>query len=164
MLCEANELTDDLGLSPEFLADDSDARAEDEFDGPYGHGKCTCGYRAAIAEARECDYEAELDCFAGCPGCDPIMYDCRPYGFGLEIFELPRRFAEMARVRSQFRGLYVQLRVPGEEVLAAGDAATTHLERRMARAAERKWDAICSRAETHRKAVEEYEAWAKAIA
>ena len=163
-----NEMTDDLGLSPEFLADEDVARDEDNYDGPYGGGKCTCGYRAAMHECRYGDDPVQPECFAGCSGCDPIMHDCKPYGWGIEEFEdqaLSQANEEMNR--RWFGGPYRAF--SWSEMITYG---AWHQERnrlwksrskwsvRRARHSDIVWERICCEVRTHREAVERYARWA----
>jgi hypothetical protein len=139
--------------------------AFDSRDEYYGYGPCTCGYRAAMAEADAYDYEPPgRECFNGCGGCDPVMHDCCPYGLGLELWEYAPRMDARAAMRAQWRGgPYCRLPVPHCDVDAAGDAATPERVRKLAKAASRKWQAIVGRAETHTQAVAEYKRWASRI-
>lgn len=147
------ELSDDLGLSPEFLADEDIAR--DEYDGP------KCG---------------------GCPGCrhcDPVDNECKPYGWGVEKFEDPALAAanEEARRESERHGLgmYTSAFV-SDNWYSRGCLISPPWNRdyrdflwrawskwsaRRWRHSEIVWERICNEAETHRLAVERYTAWAK---
>jgi hypothetical protein len=166
---------DDLGLSPEFLADDSDARAEDEFNGPYGGGRCTCGFAAAMREAEEYDHRdyPEADLFPGCQGCDPVMHDSKPYGWGVERFEDPA----LAEANGYAGGLVIlagsMYRSPPQ--LADGDyrtsdtrreirdqrwAANSTQSKRRLRHSDIVWGRICDEADGHSDAVRRYKVWA----
>src|SRR5215831_4623618 len=97
MLTERPELTDDLGLSPEFLADEDIARDLDSYGRP---SRCTCGFRAAyeafLADGPERNGYGDHfphEGFTGCRGCDPVEPECKPYGWLIERFEDPALLA-----------------------------------------------------------------------
>jgi hypothetical protein len=165
------EPTDDLGLSAEFLADECIARDEDDYNGPR-RARCTCGHLAARRDAEEYDYEyPEAECFAGCRGCDPVDFEGRPHGFGIETFEDPALHEANRVVRDHLdrtQGAYALVwwqngsgafakMMPWRDELWR---MTSKQNRRLTRAARRKWDRICDEAETHTEAVRLYRKWA----
>jgi hypothetical protein len=159
---------DDLGLSPEFLADEDVTRDADGYPSA-GPGDCVNDF-------------GELAC-PGCRRCCPPDPECRPHGFGVESFEDPA-LAEAGRVvrermvmfcdgpyalRATYRDCF------GRDVgLSAWPALVPERDRlrrlisthndRLARAAARLWDRLCDECETHPEAVEKYTAWAKRAA
>jgi hypothetical protein len=149
-----------------------------EAPGDEGRARCTCGYRAAMAEADRYDHHdyPDVECFAGCRGCDPVDHEAKPYGFGIESFEDPALHAANDATREAWiGGPYRSLK--GANYCTVGatwcgprfnrdlrDAIWRRLSRHSARRERHSkivWDRICDAAETHREAVERYKAWAK---
>jgi hypothetical protein len=138
--------------------DECIAREDDNYDGPYGHGRCTCGFAAAAREWDPRDGKlAGAGYSPGCAGCDPIMDDCRPYKWGIELFEDEGR---LAAVRGTW-GCYLPGLLRPQDRQAIIEKSTTASRRRQ-RAAEIVWDRICFRAaSTHSEAVKLYTRWAQ---
>ena len=157
MRYEHGEPTDDLGLSPEFLCDEDIARDDDN----YGRERrCTCGYLAALADADTFDHHdrPDRDGFAGCRGCDPVDWECQPYGFGIQRWEdRPLMAAQHAcRTLNACRpGL-----LSDATYAAILEAARTIYSARRERHARRVWERLCDDCETHRQAVKRYAEWA----
>lgn len=157
-----NDLADDPTIhilnGYEIYPDSDDeciAREDDARDGYYGGGRCTCGREAAY---REFDARDGFDYhdFPGCSGCDPVMHDCRPYKFGIELFEDEGRCAAIRGCRGCL--------IPGllrERDMWAIVAKSTTVSLRRERAADLVWDRIVATAETHHEAVARYTRWAK---
>jgi hypothetical protein len=136
--------------------DECIAREDDNYDCPYCHGRCTCGFAEASRSWDPQDGNC-ADHFPGCPGCDPIMQDCRPYKWGIELFEDEGRLAAVRGTAGCF--LPGLLRECDRQAII--DKSTT-ASRRRERAADLIWDRICFRtASTHSEAVEKYTRWAK---
>lgn len=153
------EPTDDIGLSSEFLCDEDVARDDDSYEPR--RQRCTCGFVAAMHEAEQYDhrdYPSHHD-FAGCEGCDPVDFENRPYGFGIEAWEDAPRMAAHRATRA-LRSLGLLNDATADAILSA---STTTYRPKIAWAALRKWEAITNRVETNRAAREEYRAWAERI-
>lgn len=168
---------DDLGLSPEFLADEDIARDEDEWDAWHGAPKCG----GPVYEGRE-----QVGGCPGCRHCDPPDHECKPYGWGIERFEDPAlaraneaMWAEIDRrggckytsavcgieTWGLFAGRWSGPR-PTDADVAFRDLCwrvwTSH-NPSLERAARRKWDRLCDCCQTHRQAVERYSRWAERV-
>lgn len=164
------ELTDDLGLSEEFLTDECVARDEDN----YGREpRCTCGYLAARNCAADYSYERpDPNDFARCRGCNPVDHEAKPYGWGLERWEDPA-LEEANRAVNQrmgwvygayslachqvYGGVWHAYRPQRDELWAALSKHDRALERR----SRLVWDALCDCCETHTEAVGRYTRWAE---
>ncbi len=149
------EPTDDLGLSPEFLADEDIARDEDNYGG--SRHRCTCGYVAAMNEADyydHHDYPRHTD-FAGCRGCDPVDFEERPYGYGIESWEDAPRMACFRACRVSLAMGWINDATADQWI----EAATTIYCPRLALRARRAWERICDAFETHRAAKGRYVLW-----
>ena len=135
--------------------DECIAREDDNYDGPYGGGRCTCGFLEA-AHAWAPEDGNPRDHFAGCAGCDPVMWDCKPYGWGIDLWEDEGRCAAARGTAGCFLpGLLREC-----DRLAYMDASTT-ASRRRERASDLRWNRILDTAETHTQAVDRYTSWAK---
>lgn len=152
------EPTDDLGLSPEFLADEDIAREDDEYNRAR---RCTCG-RDDYYEQREHCYDLPPWDGPTCAGCDPVDHECQPPG--LYLWDHPAHEAAAAYCRRAWRGgPYRNLGVCHAERMARLAAATPEPWRRLCRAAERAWDRICCEAETHTEAVAAYRRYVRRV-
>ncbi len=151
----------DSGAAPDPMYDSDDY---------YGHGRCTCGYQAAMAD-RQFDDDIRAEYFAGCSGCDPIMADCKPHGFGIENFEDPALTAANLYVQGRMDAVFgaYSLSFHGNgktwnsfkpERDRFWVAISTHNEALELRS-EKVWDALCNCCQTHREAVKRYTRWAK---
>lgn len=102
------------------------------------------------------------------PGSDPVMHDCRPYGWGIESFEDPALLAANETMNARwFGGPYRCL--SWSEMIAYG---AWHQERnrlwqqastrdaRIQSEAERRWDRFCGTSKTHTEACLRYSRWA----
>ncbi len=148
---ERTDDADDLGLSPEFLADEDIAREEDEYERACGRPRCG----GPVSQGTEL--------VGGCPGCrycDPPDHECKPYGWGIESFEDPALAEANRRVTNGwFGGPYRRLPCPRETRDAIWCRLSTR-HRRRERHSDIVWDRLCDEAETHREAVARYTAWA----
>ncbi|MDE2106481.1 MAG: hypothetical protein KGL39_55215 [Patescibacteria group bacterium] len=144
---------------------DGGAWQSSEYDyGAPGTGpRCTCGWDAALHDAELYDYEIDRAAFAGCAGCDPVDFECKPYGFGIELFEDAARLAVGWDCRyGQWRGgPYQRVPMAHEECVQRIEAATS-IDRDLLRRSDRAWGHICDAAESHGQAVARYERWIKA--
>lgn len=157
------ELTDDLGLSPEFLMDEDIARDESDYDCLHGSPKCG-------GPLRETPWGWEGGC-PGCRRCDPVDHECKPYGFGFERFEDPalteanrainnRQDAVCGAYSLHWHGKGGCWKMFRPERDRLWEALTTQ-NRKLTVASDRKWFVICDRAETHGEAVRLYREWAE---
>ena len=137
--------------------DECIAREDDNYDGPYGHGRCTCGRDALAREWDGRDGAFPYHQFDGCKGCDPTMDDCRPYKFGIELWECDARLA----AQQGCRGCFLPGLLREQDLVEIVCKATPVPVLRRARAADIRWDRICSTVETHSQAVAAYTRWAK---
>lgn len=166
--------SDDLGPSPEFLADEDIARDEDN----YGRERrCTCGRDDYYREQAEYPAYGKPEPWHGptCKGCDPVDHECKPHGFGIERFEDPALLeandhaAGMVILSgSMYRspvGVYSSnYSQTSDTRRAARDArwqANSKHSKRRERHSDIVWDRLCDCCETHSEAVHRYKAWAK---
>lgn len=157
-----NELTDDLGLSPEFLADEDIARDVDEYDSWHEGPRCGGPWR-----------ETPWGWEGGCPGCrhcDPVDSELKPYGFGIERFEDPA-LAEANRRAHERLGLQYgayslhwwqnggtwSAFKPGRD---AEWARASRQSLRRLRHSDIVWGRLCDECETHSEAARRYKQWA----
>jgi hypothetical protein len=151
------EPTDDLGLSPEFLADEDIARDYDEYPsgGPRCGGPCY-------------EYGQNTGC-PGCRHCDPVDRELKPHGWGIEDFEDPALLRANEIMHSRwFGGPYHQM--TWEEMTKYG---AWHQERarlrkslgtfdkKLQKSSERAWERICDGSQTYSEAAEKYARWAE---
>lgn len=139
-----------------YRGDDMDQM---DLDSPYGCARCTCG-----RQANRYDRDFDSHAFAGCRGCDPVMHDCKPHGFGIERFEDPALLEANERSRLEWRGgPYQRLPMSREERDAIWKRNSVQSLRRL-RHSEIVWDRLVDSCETHSEAVEKYKRWAKRAA
>lgn len=122
----------------------------------------------------------------GCPGCkhcDPVDYECKPYGFGIESFEDPAlaeaNAAMWAEIDKRGAGKYTSAWLEDWGMYAGRSLKSIrptkadrelrdfcwrfwskHSKRRE-RHSNIVWERICNECETHTEAVTKYKAWAK---
>lgn len=137
------ELTDDLGLSPEFADgySDYDPMYEGPGDGPKCGGCCL-------------DHDGRF-IGPGCRHCNPPDHEAKPYGFGIETFDNgPRlRLQQELRVTAWFTGL------TWDQVNRCATDWSGFSRRRL-RHSNIVWDRLCDECETHTEATEAYVRWA----
>lgn len=139
--------------------DEDIARDEDN----YGRdGRCTCGRLAALRAYEDaCYYSPQGDfpheAFAGCRGCDPVDWECKPYGFGIESWEDAARCRALRACRVMLAlGRLNETGMAREVRLAATVYSPLREE-----ASRLVWDRMCDEATSHRQASERYKAWAR---
>lgn len=132
----------------------------------------------------KCGGRCEYGSYGGCEGCrhcDPVQYDSKPYGFGIESFEDPalqRANEEVKREQERTGfGLYTSA-FTSDSWLSRGALVslpfnhvwrerrdflrrcyTTHDEARE-RQSNHVWDVLCDECDTHTEAVQRYTDWA----
>lgn len=157
---------------PDLMHDDNDY---------YGDG-CTCGRSARryddYADGNgngKIDYDAFYAAYPGCPGCDPIMSDSKPYGFGIDSFEDPAlqeanayAAGKVLLACSMYQPLitdwspnYVVLSAARREIRNQRWAANSRHDKALEKRSDRFWERLCDECKTHHEAVEKYTAWAK---
>lgn len=94
----------------------------------------------------------------GCRHCNPVDYECKPYGFGFETFECERaQHIRREMLLLSAWGHPWPFSIPDSYGLALKWAGFNF---RLAAVSDRVWDLICCRSETHTEALAVFAAWA----
>jgi hypothetical protein len=111
------------------------------------------------------------------PGRDPIQWDCKPYGFGIDRFEDPAlqeaneyaagkvllAFSMYQPVVDPCGKDYGLVSAARMEIRNQRWAANSRHDKALERQSDQEWDRLCDECQTHREAVERYTRWAKQV-
>ena len=148
------ELTDDIGLSPEFADGYSDYDPM-YADAPGDAPKCGRGPYSDIPCC--CDDEGKY-VGPGCRYCNPPDHENKPYGFGIETFEHNPSLRLANELCLNGPVAFGWMSRPSALTFAR---LWTGFSYRRLRHSDRVWDQLCDDCETHEEAKAKYETWAK---
>jgi hypothetical protein len=91
----------------------------------------------------------------GCRHCNPVDPECKPYKFGIELWECEAALSLRREVCGHARlGLCRDIDLPTA-------CRWVGFSVRRAKHSDRVWDRLCDECQTHAEAKEKYEAWAR---